>query len=100
MRHLLNRTFDLKRRVDMGGWFEWELYGTIKGRMRPVSVAETTLAVVSGVAISHIFYCMADADIKEYDRIVTGLGEVEIRAIKNPSYANHHYECWGKHLAG
>lgn len=95
MEHLFNHTFGHTRLVDAGGYFEEVEMPPIKGRLRPVSAQETVFQVVSGTAVSHVFYCAGDADIKADDKIYLGTTKINIKAVKNPAYMSHHLECLG-----
>lgn len=103
MRHLYNNTFTHQRLTTVYDSYgtpieaTWETVGTIRGRLRPTTVAEVELlGGVVGITITHVFYCGPETDIRRGDRIVLGDTVVEITAVKDPSYAGHHLECEGK----
>lgn len=100
MRHLFNKIFTLQRKVKIsdgqGGWTEdWQNIGTIRGRLRPASARERTVAAQEQARISHVLYCSATEDIHRGDRVVIGDLVVEIVVVKEPGYIGHHLECEG-----
>jgi SPP1 family predicted phage head-tail adaptor len=76
-----------------GGWNEtlgepWE----VRGRMRPASGAERTVAAQEQRQISHVLYTEADSGIQRGD-VITGAGiEVTVQGVREPSLAGHHLE--------
>lgn len=100
MKHLFNKIFTHQRKIHVddgqgGTYLDWQNIGTIRGRLRPASASERTVAAQEQAEISHIFYCSADEDIRRGDRLISADLTVEIIAIKDPSYMGHHLECEG-----
>lgn len=100
MKHLFNQTMTLQRKIYIddgqgGTYLDWQNIGTIRGRLRPASASERTVAAQEQAVISHVFYCSADEDIRRGDRLINGGLTVEIIAVKEPSYMGHHLECEG-----
>ena len=77
-----------------GGWaVSYVEAGTLRGRLRPASTSERSVARQEQAQISHVFYCAAEADLRRGD-LVSGAGQtVEVQAIREPSHAGHHWEC-------
>jgi len=93
----LNHTFSVYRSErtsdGQGGWLEtlgdpWE----VRGRMRPASGAERTVAAQEQRQITHVLYTEAGAGLRRGD-VVTGAGiEVTVQGVREPSLAGHHLE--------
>lgn len=95
---LLTHTFTVSRRLRVsdgqGGWAEaWEeVITTVQGRLRPASASERTVADQQQARVTHVLYTAAGVDIMRGD-LVEGAGTaVEVLAVREPSYADHHYE--------
>ncbi len=66
--------------------------GTFRGRLRPASASERTVAQQQQAKVSHVLYCATTVDIRRGD-LVTGAGQtVEVIDIREPSHAAHHLE--------
>jgi SPP1 family predicted phage head-tail adaptor len=95
---LLNNAFAIERRVrthdGQGGWtITYQAVGTVRGRIRPASVAERDLAQAEQREVSHVLYLVDGADIERGDRVtVTGELTVAVLGIREPSLADHHLE--------
>lgn len=94
---LLNRTYTLARRVRVsdgqGGWpWSYVDQGTIQGRLRPASGAERMAAQQEQRAITHVFYCLYDEDIRRTDQLVGDGVTVYVDAVRKPSRMDHHLE--------
>jgi len=66
--------------------------GTVRGRMRPASSAERTVAAQEQRAISHVLYVNADESILRGDRVSGDDAAWDILAIREPSRADEHLE--------
>jgi len=100
MKHLFNKTLTLQRKVTVddgqgGTYLDWQTVATIRGRLRPASAQERTVAAKEQAVISHVLYCGTTDDVRRGDRVVSGRLTVEITAVREPSYAGHHLECEG-----
>jgi head-tail adaptor len=94
---LLNHTFTVGREVrtsdGQGGWaISYQAIDPVVGRLRPATGAERTVAASEERQISHVFYCLADADLERGDRVEYGGVQVEVLGIRQPSLAGHHLE--------
>ncbi len=97
MKHLYISTFILQRKErasdNQGGWVEtYKDIGEIHGRLRPANATERTVASQEQAYITHVFYCDATEDIRRGDRLKGEGIEVNVIAVRNPSYMNHHLE--------
>lgn len=108
---LLNNDFTRWRRRrtadGQGGWVidypESEAV-TVRGRIRPASSSEREAAMQEEREVTHVFYCLADQDVRRGDRIVgtspsTGSGggsgyvlTVDVEGLREPSLAGEHLE--------
>ncbi len=95
---LYNATFTVNRPTrtpDGQGGFAlgYAEAGTLRGRLRPASSSERTVARQDQAVVSHVFYCAAESDLRRGD-LVSGAGQtVEVIAVREPSHAGHHWEC-------
>ena len=95
--HLFNALFTVSRPTrasdGQGGWaVSYVEAGTLRGRLRPTSAAERSVAQQEQARVSHVLYCAAEADLRRGD-LVSGAGQtVEVVAIREPSHAGHHWE--------
>ena len=104
---LYNHTWTLTRKTrtsDGHGSFPASetTVGTLRGRMRPASATERTLAAQRLAEISHVFYCGADEEVQR-DDVLSGEGRTwRVIAVREPSYAGHHLEvdCLEQQKAG
>jgi SPP1 family predicted phage head-tail adaptor len=97
IKSFLNNTFAVYRNLrtadGQGGYVTALTYiGDIAGRLRPASANERQAADQSNVKLTHVLYCEADADIQRGDTVVGAGVELRIVAVREPSYARHHYE--------
>lgn len=111
---LLNRSFNIvgvrRRQDDQGGWIvQYYPKTSIQGRLRPATSRERETALREERFITHVFYCVADEDIKRGDfispgTITIGVDEftlssdeilVEIDGIREPSTWEKHWEIDG-----
>ena len=95
---LFNREFTQTRPARVtdgqGGWtVSYGAVGTTKGRLRPASAEERTVAAQEQRRLSHVFYCDANEDIQRGDRLTEDGITVEVLGIREPSRARHHLEC-------
>lgn len=93
----LNNTFAVERRLrasdGMGGWaIAYEPIGTIRARIRPMSLKERLVADSAEAQVSHVLYCTAGENVARGDRVTAGDLTVEVRGIREPSEAGHHWE--------
>lgn len=94
----MNQTFQVTRLEKIpdgagGHSKEWVYSHDVKGRLRPTfRVSEQMRAEQSGAAISHIFYCLPETDIKRNDKLTDGQRTFQIVAVRVPSKPTH-YEC-------
>ncbi len=94
---LLNNEFAVTRMARVsdgqGGWSEVPVsVGTARGRMRPASGSERTVAAQEQRAISHVLYVLAETDVARGD-LVSGAGlTVLVQGVREPSQAGHHLE--------
>lgn len=93
----LNHTFSAyrpERTSDgQGGWLQalgepWE----VRGRMRPASGTERTVAAQEQRQISHVLYTESDSGLRRGDVLIGAGIEVEVQAVREPSLAGHHLE--------
>lgn len=94
---LLNRTYTVSRRVRVsdgrGGWpWSYVEQGTILGRLRPASSSERMAAMQEQRKVTHVLYCLHDADVQRADRITGDSVTVYVDAVRKPSRADHHLE--------
>ena len=97
IKSFLNNTFAVYRNLrtadGQGGYVTALTYiGDIAGRLRPASANERQAADQSNVKLTHVLYCGADADIQRGDTVVGAGIELRVVAVREPSYARHHYE--------
>lgn len=97
IKSFLNNTFAVYRNLrtadGQGGYVTALTYiGDIDGRLRPASANERQAADQNNVKLTHILYCEADADIQRGDTVIGAGVELRIVAVREPSYAKHHYE--------
>lgn len=104
---LLNHDFTQMRPARVtdgqGGWtVSFDVKGTIRGRLRPASTEERTVAAQEQRRLSHVFYCDADEDVRRGDRLAEDGITVEVLGIREPSRARHHLECdcWETQIEG
>jgi len=86
-----------------GGWvIVQSAQGVIRGRLRPASSEERMVAAQEQRRLSHVFYCLADEDIRRGDVLTEGNITVLVEAVRQPSRARHHLECdcWERQLEG
>jgi len=77
-----------------GGWIvSMSNVGTIRGRLRPASSEERSVAAQEQRRLSHVFYCAAGEDICRGDCLSADGITVEVLAVREPSRAGHHLEC-------
>ncbi len=94
---LLNQDYAIHRKVrasdGQGGWSEaWTELATVRGRLRPVSAEERTIADEVEAEVTHVLYTLASEDIARGD-IVAGAGRtVRVLAVREPSQAGHHLQ--------
>ena len=94
---LYNHTWTLTRKTRTGnGHGSFPVtetsVGTVRGRMRPASANERTLAAQRQAEVSHVFYCGADEDVMRDDAL-SGQGRTwRVVAVRDPSHAGHHLE--------
>ena len=76
-----------------GGWQQSLVeLGELRGRLRPASATERTVAAQEQRHISHVLYTEGGADIRRGD-VVVGAGlEVVVQGVREPSRAGHHLE--------
>lgn len=96
---LLNKTATVFRDTNIsdnqGGWEITSGSTTnIPVRVSPVSGSENQIAYLENRQITHMVYCLSDADVSRNDRLVIdGMGlELLVQEIRNPSLASHHLE--------
>ena len=94
---LLNNTFAVSRRTrtpdGQGGWaIGYAAVDTVRGRIRPASGAERTVADAEERQVSHVLYVRPTADVERGDRVTCGDLTVEVLGIREPSLAGHHLE--------
>jgi len=94
---LLNNDFTISRLAPVsdgqGGFTEaWEELTTVRGRMRPASVAEITIAQQAQREISHVLYVAGTVEIARGDLVTGGGITVRVLGVRNPSQASHHLE--------
>lgn len=92
----LNNTFAVYRNVrtadEQGGYAMALVFvADIRGRLRPLNAAERVDAEQRSVRMTHVLYCRADADIARGDTVVGAGADLRVVAVREPSYANHHY---------
>jgi SPP1 family predicted phage head-tail adaptor len=76
-----------------GGWpMSDEAIGTVRGRLRPATAAERTVADQEQARVTHVLYCAATADIQLGDLVLGAGVTVEVIAVREPSRAGHHLE--------
>ncbi len=94
---LYNATFTVSRPTrtsdGQGGWARgYAEVGTVRGRLRPTSATERSVASQQQAQVSHVLYTSAEADVRRGD-LVSGAGQtVEVIAVREPSHAGHHWE--------
>ncbi len=76
-----------------GGWLvAYEEAGAFRGRLRPASATERTVAQQRQATVSHVLYCATTVDVRRGD-LVAGAGQtVEVVDVREPSHAAHHLE--------
>lgn len=98
-RSLLNNDFTVKRNDrqsdGQGGFLESPvLVGIYKGRVRPASAREASVAGHWQSQVTHVLYMEAPKDIQRHD-LVEGAGLVlRVVDVREPSKANEHLEIY------
>lgn len=92
----LNNTFAVYRNLriaDGQGGYNMVLshVADIRGRLRPLNASERVDAEQRNVRMTHVLYCKADTDIARGDTVVGAGMDLRVVAVREPSYANHHY---------
>lgn len=103
MDHLYVHVVTVKRviRTDdgQGGWVEaFAPIGTVTGRLTEISRRKRQAQIIAGqekVLASHVFYCPNESDILAGDQLVYGSVTVDVIAVGNPDFADHHLEVEG-----
>lgn len=94
---LLNNDFTVSRPSrapnGQGGFVvTYVAVGAVRGRMRPASSAERTVAAQEQRQISHVLYVKASETILRSDRVTGDELTVEVKAVREPSRADEHLE--------
>ena len=96
---LLNKTATVFRDTNSSdGQGGWEITSgsitNIPVRVSPVSGNDNQIAYLETRQITHMVYCLSDADVSRNDKLVIdGIGlELLVLEIRNPSLASHHLE--------
>jgi SPP1 family predicted phage head-tail adaptor len=71
----------------------WGEVGSLEGRLRPVTANDERVAVQEQSEITHVWDTLTTADIARGDRLEVEGVTVDVLAVREPSYMNHHYEC-------
>lgn len=100
-RGLMNRTLTIQRKSGSpdgqgGHTLTYSDIGSTRGRIRPASSTERTIAEAWDALVSHVGYTPAGVDVRRDDRITTdNNGDTlyfRVKAVRNPSLKNHHLE--------
>lgn len=96
---LLNKTATVYHETNIsdgqGGWkITSGSITNISVRVSPVSGSENQIAYLENRQITHMVYCLSDADVSRNDvLVIDGMGlELLVEEIRNPSLASHHLE--------
>ena len=94
---LLNNTFMVYRKErtfdGQGGWAEsWTEVGSVAGRLRPVVGREGETADQTQRVVTHVLYTLPDVDVQRGDMVIGAGQVVDVRGIREPSHAGHHWE--------
>ncbi len=94
---LLNQEFTTTRpsRVSdgQGGWtVSYTTVGVVRGRLRPASAEERSVAAQEQRRISHVLYVAAGEDIARGDLVTGDSVTVEVLGVREPSRAGQHLE--------
>lgn len=90
-----------KVRNPAGGWKEdWAKHSDVKGRMSTFTPGDVEKVenAQQQFQFTHVLYCAATEDIVEDDRIKFRGKTYEVKQVRNPSFVDHHFECYLRQL--
>lgn len=103
---LLTHTFTHRRKAfeedAYGGRTESEeTLGTVRGRLRPMTIEELAVAESTAAKSDHVLYVEGDEDVQRGDELEGAGVTLTVAGVRNPSYAGHHLEvdCWAVQVA-